>query len=151
MKCNRQFNLILVCVVLVVAISACGGDGGTSSGGGTSFVGTYTGPGTVIATAPGVAPISDSETITVVVNADNTVIISASTDQFLGTISGNTFTVSIPASDLNKPGLVCTGVFSAVGTGSGITFTGTFSGSVVCNGVPVSVSGTFTATLVPAA
>ena len=137
---------VLVTIIFVVALSACGGGGSDSGGGGdASFVGTYRGPLTLIITPPGVAPISVPGVMTVVINPDGTVVVDPGTPtEFSGIISGNTFTASLPAPLLNEPGFNCTGTVNVTGTGAGNMFTGTFSGSVVCNGVPMTISGTFT-------
>ena len=84
------------------------------------------------------------------VAADNTVTVSdpGQAPHGSGTLSGNSFTASTPGSALNRSGLSCGGGITYSGTISGTNVSGDISSSgLVCNGVPFSITGTFTATL----
>ena len=147
MKYIYKLIPLLIFAGFAVTLSACGGGGPSSGGGGAvSFAGTYTGSFEITLTSneSGVA-VSVPGTTTIVINPDGTAVIDPGTPgEFSGTLSGNTLTANLPASELNEPGLSCTGTITQTGTGSGNTFTGTINGSITCNDVPFTVTGTFT-------
>lgn len=120
MKCFRCFCVVLISVVFVAGLSACGGGVSSSGGGsraaGTSFVGTYAGAGNLVITAPGVPAIFSPFLITIIINPDNTVLLDPFTPyQGMGTITGNTITAAYPAAIANSPGVSCTGVIAVSG------------------------------------
>lgn len=129
---------------LILLLTACGGDNG-GSGPSTVTPGTYRGPVTLTAST-GPAAASQSGTIVIVVDPNQTVTVGSFPTVPL---SGNTFTASAPASVLNGPGLTCPqGTFSVDGTFAGTTVSGTaFSNGIVCNGVALTLTGSYTATL----
>jgi hypothetical protein len=63
-------------------------------------------------------------------------------------VVGNSFTLPVAASVLNGQGLTCPqGTINLDGTFAGTTVSGTLSSTgVVCNGVPVTITGNYTAT-----
>jgi hypothetical protein len=127
-------------------LSACGGGGSRSSG--PSLVGTYLGVADTTLTSPrGSVPVRGS--IQLVVAADNTVALGDPGEPPAGhgTLNGNEFTVALPGSFANSPGISCSGTVIFQGTISGVTANGTVSSTAFrCNGVPFELSGTFTAT-----
>ena len=144
---NLRFLLV---VAMFASLSGCGG--GSSGGGGAGFTGTFDGTIAGVLSAPGtgLAPLPVSGAIRIVVNTDGSVdgTVSDSGTAFSarGTRSGSTITIAVPGSSLNSPGLICSGVLTFTGTISGNTITGSFSGTIVCNGVTIIISGTFGAT-----
>jgi len=84
------------------------------------------------------------------VAADNKVTVSdpGQAPYGSGTLSGNTFTVAAPGSAFNGSGVSCGGGVTFNGTISGTSMTGNISSSgLVCNGLPFTLTGAFTATL----
>ena len=138
----------LMATTFVVAVTGCGGGGGgSSSGGGTAAAGTYVGPGTFTLSAPGVATQSGTGNIGIQVNADGTVALIPEVTGASGSavLNGNNFTIDIPASLLNEPGLTCTGTIRFAGTIAGNTINGNNAGlNLRCNGRPFTLTGTFT-------
>lgn len=88
-----------------------------------------------------------------VINQDGTVVFDPGSGfEGTGTISGNTVTGGYPGSLLNRPGLNCTGSINVIATGAGTSFTGDIGPStIVCNGVPFIIEGTFTVSKTSAA
>ena len=140
-------------VVLSFLLTACGG--GSSGGGGgapASFAGMYGGIATITLSAPGMAPETIRGSIRFEIDGQGNITSDPGTDfSGTGTLNGNRFTVAVPGSSLNQPGLRCTGAFVFTGSISGNTIDGSISVSgFVCNGVPIQVSGTFQAARLPA-
>jgi len=112
-----------------------------------SFAGTYTGSGTVTASAIGIT-VTEMFPVTVVVTNDAMV-------RFEGDEPDETFTVGL-SNDGSFAGTLpineeeCTGTASVQGMVDGVTASGTLSGSGTCNvngsNVDVTLEGTFTAT-----
>lgn len=119
--------------------------GNTSSGGTPSYAGSYGGFATSTMSAPGMSPQTVTGTILFVIDAQGNVTSDPGTDfSGTGTLNGNSFTVSIPASFANQPGVNCTGSVVLQGTISGNKINGTVSQSgFTCNGVPFELTGTF--------
>ena len=145
----------LIVSIFTLALTACGGGGSNSGGGGApaSFAGTYNGFATVTLSAPGISPETSTGTIQIVIDAQGNVTSDPATEfSGTGTLSGNTFTVTVPAAGFNQPGVTCTGMVMITGTVSGEAITGTLSANgFTCNGVPFQVNGTYEAARVPAA
>jgi hypothetical protein len=146
----------LIFFIFTLALTACGGGGSNSGGGGgtpASFAGTYNGFATVTLSAPGLSPNTATGTIQIVIDAQGNVTSDPSTDfSGTGTLSGNTFTVAVPAAAFNQAGVRCTGAVMITGTVSGETITGAFSANgFTCNGISFQVNGTYEAARVPAA
>ena len=140
-------------VVLSFLLTACGG--GSSGGGGgapASFAGMYGGIATITMSAPGATPQTIRGTIQFEIDGQGNITSDPGTDfSGTGTLNGNRFTVTVPASSLNEPGLRCTGAIVFTGSISGDSMNGSISVSgFVCNGVPIQVSGTFQAARLPA-
>ena len=145
MKIVRRVGLLVCKLIIAMTLAGCGGGSSSGGAGGGSFTGTYSGTFTLTVSAPGsgVAPVTVPGTTTVVINPNGTVVVDPGPEQFTGTITGNKFTASFPASDLNEPGFTCSGTITLVGTGTGNTFTGTVGGPVTCNGISMMVTGSF--------
>lgn len=157
-------------IALAVMLTACGGGDSSSGGGGDAgeaaggaggpapaagggnpgnrFAGRYAGIGTITLNAPGLPPESVTGSITFVIDSRGNVTSDPGIPQSgTGRLNGNSFTVTVPGSRFNEPGLNCSGSLLIRGTVSGQTINGTFSGSgFTCNGVPVQLSGTYSAT-----
>ena len=146
-KSNKRFASYLPPIGLAAFLSACGG-GDTSSGGGASVTGTYSGPWNATLTGAGSMTNLGPGMIVVVINPNNTVVLDPNTPiPGRGTLSGNTITANYNAAFANTSGLACTGMIAVAGTVSGNTVTGTIGPSTFrCNGVPFTVRGRYTAT-----
>ena len=146
LKSIKRFTSCLSLIGLAVFLTACGG-GDTSSGGGASFAGTYSGPWRVTVRGGG-GSFTGTGTIVVVINPNNSVVLDPNTPvPGRGTISGNMITASYPGAFANSPGITCTGAVAVRGTVSGNTISGTIGPSTItCNGIPFTIQGTFTAT-----
>lgn len=130
----------------ILFLSACGG-GSSGGGGGGGFAGTYIGPATFNLSGGGVSE-STTGAQQIVISGDNTVSVGDPGEPPVGTgaLTGKSFTVNVPGSFANQPGIVCTGTVVVTGTVNGNTITGTFSSvQFVCNGIPISVTGNFSA------
>lgn len=135
---------------LVASLAACGGgsDSGGGGGGSNPFAGTYNGIGTLTLSAPGVAPQTATGTIQFVIDPQGNVTSDPGTD-FSGTgkLNGNTFVIVLGPEQLQPDGMSCAGTVSLTGTVDGNTITGQFSSTgFTCNGVPITWTGTFSAT-----
>ena len=153
----------------LLLISGCDSDNdvSTSSGGSTppadstpapgtpppaetpsEFAGTYKGSGTATATALGLTE-TESAPVTIIIDNSGTVTIQSGSDIFqnVTVLNNNTFsyTQSLNGQDLGSA--TCTGSLTINGTISSGVINGTLSSSnVVCNSIPVTVTGTLTAT-----
>lgn len=148
-RSKPRFTGAMAVMVVAALLTACGG--GSSSGGGGSgnqFAGTYNGFATLTLSAPGVPPETISGTIRIVVDdRGNVTTDPGSSAPGAGRLNGNSFTATVPGAQLNEPGLTCTGSILVKGTLSGDNVTGTHSGNaLVCNGIPIQVNGTYSAT-----
>ncbi|HSE95543.1 MAG TPA: hypothetical protein VLD61_06595 [Methylomirabilota bacterium] len=133
-------------MILLVIANCNGGGGGGGSTGATGLEGTYRGMGNVTVSGPGIS-IPVSGTVEFVVS-DSTVTWTDGGTIASGTLDGNTFSISVPGSEFNSAGVSCTGSVIVNGTIDGPTMSGNFTnGGLRCNNVPVSVTGTFTATI----
>jgi hypothetical protein len=134
---------------LALLLTACGGGGGSgssSTASSTLMPGTYRGTASFTVSGGGNS-VTQSAPVVITLSPNNTV----SEISFPGSaqVVGNSFTLPVSASVLNGPGLSCPqGTLAIDGTFSGNTVSGTLSSSgVVCNGLPVTVTGNYTATL----
>jgi hypothetical protein len=139
---SMRRSLVLAITLL---LAACGGGHSTSST--PVSPGTYRGTLTLTVGAPGVQPVTSSGPVVLVVSPDQVVTVGS----FPGAapVSHNFFSLPVAASALNGPGLTCPqGTITIDGTFSGPTVNGSVSSDgVVCNGVPIAVTGSYTATL----
>ena len=143
-----------------VSTSSSGGSsqptsGSTPQNGGSTpaesvseFAGTYRGTATATATAL-VLTETESAPVTIIIDNNGTVTIQRGSDIFqnVTVLNSNTFsyTQSLNGQDLGSAS--CTGSLTINGTISGGVINGKLSSSnVVCNGIPVTVTGTLTAT-----
>jgi hypothetical protein len=155
-KGNIRLTYWFITLGCIAFISACGGGGGDSNSGGggddsTRHAGTYKGPTTINIQIAG-STVSDSFTVTFVINPNGTVTITAdeSGDTSTGMVSGDTISWS---EDFNfsEDGVTCTGSASGNGTIDGNTINGSYSSnSIVCNGLPVNITGSFSANMMSA-
>jgi len=152
---------LLLCSILL--LSACNSDSesSTSSSGSSTpptgttpppespdqFAGTYVGSGTATATALG---ISETETapVTIIIDKAGMVTIQSGSDIFSNVTVLNTnafsYTQSLDGQDLGSA--TCTGALTINGAISKGVINGTLgSSNVVCNGVPVTVTGSLKA------
>jgi hypothetical protein len=136
-------------VVAAWVVSGCGGHGSSSHSTGPSLAGRYVGTAKTVLTGPGSsAPVNGG--IEFDVGADNKVTVSDPGQPPFGsgTLNGNAFTVAAPGSAFNGSGVSCGGGVTFNGTISGTSMSGNVSSSgLVCNGLPFTITGTFTATL----
>lgn len=143
----------ILALTLVLFLTACGG--GSDSGFGTEdslFVGTYSGSTTITLSSPA-GTATDTFAINIFVRDDGSVEFSAGgLGVFaVGILVGNSVSITDDAGDLFED-IVCSGTatlsgtFSIAANGSAV-FNGTWSSSgVVCNGLPIRISGTLTTT-----
>ena len=165
---------IITLLAMFLAFSGCSSDSGseTSSGGGSttsstttgdstsgtdtpvssepvsSFAGTYTGTATATASALG---ITESETVpvTIIIDQNGTVTIQSGSDLFPNviTLSGNTFGHSQAFNNESFGAATCSGTLTLQGSiNNGVLSASLSSQSVVCNGIPGTVTGSMTAT-----
>lgn len=143
----RYFKIFLLSIFGFLV--ACGG--GSSGGGGNNIIpGTYQGTGDITISGNGQS-ITFSGSLEFTITEDNRITFGDPGQPAIGTgsIDGNQFTVNVPASFANEPGLTCVGTLVVTGTIDGATITGSITSSGVnCNGVPITMTGTFSATLV---
>lgn len=166
-------KIVYSCLLAVLLLlGGCGG--GSSSGGGESngvtqsaggqtqdgngessvpvedIAGVYV--GTVTATASGGGLTETvTEPVQIEISEDESVAFGEPGEPPVGTTSvsadGDAFSVTVPGSYFNEPGLQCTGNATVSGTISGDTITGDISSqNVVCNGIPITVTGDFNLT-----
>ncbi len=152
-----------VCLLsILLSLGACGG--GSSSGGGdsggssgsasedsagelSSIAGTYRGTGTATVSGGGFSETVTDE-IQIKISEDDTISFGEPGEPPVGTASvnrnGDTFSISIPGSYFNEPGIDCTGNVIVTGTVSGDTITGDINSSdASCNSVPITITGSF--------
>ena len=146
----------IILLISTLALTACGGGSSNSGGGGgtpASFAGTYNGFATVTLSAPGLSPAPSSGTIQIVIDAQGNVTSDPGTEfSGTGTLSGSTFTVTVPAAAFSQPGVTCTGAVMIAGTVSGATITSAISANgLVCNGISFQITGSYEAARVPTA
>ena len=136
----------------VVAVTGCGGGGSSSGGGGgAQFAGTYQGTYQMTMTGGG-RSTSGSGPIVIVIQPDNKVIRDPGSDNSLGILTGNSFSINNRGSSLNRPGVSCSGTFSLNGTVQGTQITGTLSSTNLrCNGMPLTITGSCNLQKVPTA
>lgn len=145
---------ILMTALLAVALAACGGSGKSSSGGGGSatggVAGTYNGIATVRLSSPA-APGSGENvtgTIVFVIDSSGRVTTDPGTPfQGSGRVNGRALSALVPGRAFNDTGLSCSGGIRFQGSINGPTISGTISSTndFGCNGVPLSLTGTFRA------
>ena len=160
---------IITLVILFLSFSGCSSDSDseTSSGGGStsavtttttpsvepapvsSIAGTYIGTATATASALG---LTESETIpvTVIISEDGKITIESGSDIFpdVITLNGNTFSFSQTFVNEDFGSATCSGTLNlqgSIATNGQLTAT-LSSQSVVCNGIPGTVSGSLSAT-----
>ena len=155
-NCIIKFLLLLMVTAFAVAITGCGGGGSSSGGGGgaAGVAGTFSGTGTVRVSSPSGSGMTISVPYSTVIEIDPNGNVTVDPDTpypMNGKLSGNSFAINMPASSLNDAELSCTGSITIHGTCTPNAVNGTISSSgVVCNGVPMAVTGDYTATRVPA-
>lgn len=135
-------------VLLVLALMVIGCGGGSSSSTSSEQVAAGTYRGTVnLTVSGGGASTNNSGSIVIAVSPDHIVTIGSFPQS--APLNGNTFSLVVPASTLNGPGVTCPqGTMTNDGTFSGTTVTGTVSSNgVQCNGLAISLTGNFTANL----
>lgn len=155
-----------VCLLsILLALGACGG--GSSSGGGdsgesvdsasngtddsagapSSIAGTYRGTGTATVSGGGFSE-TVTDAIQITISEDDTISFGEPGEPPVGTASvnrnGDSFSISVPGSYFNEPGLDCSGSVIVTGTVSGDTITGDINSSdASCNSVPITITGSF--------
>jgi len=139
---------LLASFILAIFLTSCGGG---SSSGGPQFVGTYIGTATLTLSAPAGSETGENLGVQFVISPNGVVSVSDPGMPVYaeGPLTGNTFLIIAAGSVLDEPGvLMCTGTFTFTGTISGNMMTGTVSSdNLGCNGVPFTLTGSFTATL----
>ena len=140
----RKYILILMST-LALTLSACGGGGSSSGGGDNSFSGTFTGQQTATVTVLGES-ITETGAFAMLVTG-NTVSITDSGVTGTGTLSGGSFTVTLPSISATQSGITCSVAPTYTGTISGNNVSGNISGTFNCTGgITGSITGSFTAT-----
>jgi hypothetical protein len=136
----------LILLVLALMVIGCGGGSSSSTSSEQVSAGTYRGTVNLVVSRGG-ASTNNSGPIVITVSPDHTVTIGSFPQS--APLNGNTFSLVVPASTLNAPGLTCPqGTMTNDGTFFGTTVTGTVSSNgIQCNGLPLSVTGNFTAAL----
>lgn len=159
--------LIALFILLpVIALSGCSDDDSseTSSGGGggsstppassppttesSSIAGTYTGSATATASALGITQ-SESVPVTITIDNDGTVTIQSGSDIYPNVfqLDGTSFGQSQTFNNHDFGSVTCSGTLTlqgSVGT-NGVILANLTSQSVVCNGIPGTVSGSLSA------
>lgn len=114
----------------------------------SQYAGTYKGTATATATA---LVLTETETapVTIIIDNNGKVTVQSGSDIFrnVTTLSGNTFryTQNLNGEDLGS--VTCTGSVSINGNVGGGVINGRLSSNnVVCNGIPVTATGSLTAT-----
>ena len=130
---------------LAVFITACGGGTGGGSGGG--FSGTYAGTGSVTFQGAGVSSTRTGN-FTLIVGANGNVTFQEGGVTIgTGTINGNQFSITLPASRFDQPAVTCSGTFQLNANISFASVNGTVSSNgIVCNLTSVTITGSFAAT-----
>ena len=128
--------LILVYTMTLLLAACGGGDSSSDSSAGTRFTGLQT--IVVLGNASQAAFVMTVSGTTVTINDDD---FTAS-----GTLNGNNFTVTVPNFTATVDGITCTFTnLTYTGSISGTTASGNLSGSAVCSGITLSITGTFSA------
>src|SRR5262249_35022037 len=145
---SRTVRLVGLAVALWAA-SGCSGSHGGSSSTGPSLAGRYVGTAKTVLKGPGASsPPNGGVEFDAAAGHKVPGRHPGQAPYGSGTLNGNSFTVVAPGSSLNGSGVTCGGSVTFSGTISGPNMSGDISSSgLVCNGVPLSVTGTFTATL----
>ena len=170
---NKQSSTLIALLALFMIVTGCGSESSseTSSGGGstptegstggtdtptndtpvTAFAGTYVGTASVTATAAAPLNLSQTETVpvTITISENGTVTIQSGSDLFpdVITLSGNTFGHSQSFNNESFGAATCSGTLSLQGSiNNGVLSASLSSQSVVCNGIPGTVTGSMTAT-----
>lgn len=131
--------------------STSGTDTPASSEPVSSFAGTYTGTASVTATAAAPLNLSQTETVpvTITISENGTVTIQSGSDLFpdVITLSGNTFGHSQTFNNESFGAATCSGTLTLQGSiNNGVLSASLNSQSVVCNGIPGTITGSMTAT-----
>ena len=132
---KKLFLILLSTMSLILA--ACGGGGSSSD---SSSGDTFNGAQTIVV-------LGESSDSSFVMSIDGTTATILDEDfTASGTLNGANFTVNVPPFSFTEDGLTC--VFDITYNGSLVSETrveGTISGSGVCDGVNLPISGTFAA------
>ena len=146
---------------LLFATHGCGGGGnnggvvGGGGGGSSPNAGIYNATLTVNVSGTGVPSLSETATGTVRITDDGSVFLTIADDDGdlfggQGALVGDSFSIT-DSDEVTVNGLTCSGSVTINGTVSGETISGPISGSLVCNGIPISISGNLQATRAPTA
>ena len=145
---------------LLFATNGCGGGGddgvvGGGGGGSTPHTGIYNATLTVNFSGTGLPPFSETASGTVQITDDGSVFLTIADDDGdlfggQGTLVGDTFSIT-DSEEVTVDGVTCSGSVTINGTVSGDTISGPITGSLVCNGIPVNISGNLQATHAPTA
>ena len=142
-----KYSLHALTLLVSFALTACGGGGSSDSGGGSdpaALAGNYSSISTINISAAG-----SKDTV---VGAQTFEVESSGTIRYVenGTVyggaklSGNAFRINIRGNVLNTSGLSCGGSIVYSGAISGSSISGKVSSSALqCNGVPVTLTGSF--------
>jgi len=135
--------------VALWAASGCSGSHSSSQSSSPSLTGRYVGTAKTVLTGRGSStPVNGGIQFDVAADKKVTVSDPGQPPYGSGTLNGNSFAVAAPGSSLNGQGVSCGGAVNFTGTISGTSMSGDIASSgLVCNGVPLSLTGTFTATL----
>ena len=168
-KASTAFFTLLLSLLLLsgcdsdseISTSSDGGSGSTppasstpSSGGTTpsetvsQFAGTYKGTATATATAL-ILTETESAPVTIIIDNSGTVTIQSGSDVFqsVTVLNGNTFSYTQGLNGQDLGSATCTGSLTIKGTITNGVINATLSSSnVVCNSIPVTVTGTLNAT-----
>ena len=80
----------------------------------------------------------------IVIQPDGKVIRDPGTDNSVGLLTGNSFSIINRGSAINSPGVSCSGSINQNGTVQGTQITGSLSSTNLrCNGIPLSITGSF--------
>jgi len=122
-----------------------------------TFAGSYAGSSTTTLVGPGAPPMTMSQPETIVVQPSGAFQMQANGQHsaIRGNMAqdmpdGNNFTMHIPASSyFTNSGMTCSGTIVLSGNVSGNSLSGNFfldsADPLFCNGVPMQLSGTFSA------
>lgn len=164
---TKSYPALIALFILLpmIALGGCNKDDSseTSSGGGggstppassppatesSSIAGTYTGTATATASALGITQ-SESVPVTIIIDNDGTVTIQSGSDIYPNVfqLSGTSFGQSQTFNNHDFGSVTCSGTLTLQGSvgSNGVILANLTSQSVVCNGIPGTVSGSLSA------